>query len=453
LQRCTLLIHNAFLMTIAITIAIAGLLTSTARADDQLSNLHFQVTTVSQEHGEFRSQYVGNNTSPTNSAPGQNSLTSSADNQTSLTMTIFAGYKIWQGAEFYVNPELSGGSGFNKTQGIAGFPNAEIYRVDDPTPKWSLARLYVKQSVGFGGEQESIKDDKNQLAVATDLNRLTLVIGRFSLNDFMDNNSYSHDPRTQFLNWGFMDHGAWDYAADTKGYTWGVLLEYNQRRWAVRLASVMVPAQANQMVMDTNFPQNRGDNVEFEYRYSVGEKPGAARLLVFENHAHMGNYRQTLNTPAYAMDITQSRSNSVKYGAGLNLEQKLTDDLGSFLRASWNDGHTETWAFTEIDQTLSFGLSLKGTRWHRTPDVLGLGFMINGLSQDHRDYLANGGYGFMIGDGTLNYAPEYIAEASYLYKHPSGLDVTGDYQFVQNPAYNSDRGPVSIFAVRLHYEI
>lgn len=415
---------------------------ATAMAEDASSNLHLQSTAVSQEHGDFPSPYSG-----------QNSLTPGADNQTSLTMTVFYGLRIWPGAEFYVNPELAGGSGFNKTTGIAGFPNGEIYRVDDAGPKWNLARLYLKQTFGLGGNQEQIKDDKNQLAETVDIQRITVAAGKFALNDFLDNNTYSHDPRTQFLNWALMDHGAWDYAADTRGYSWGIFFEYNQNKWAVRFASVMVPAQANQMGMDTNVPAARGDNLEFEYRYLLSERPGIARLLLYENHANMGNYRTTINTPAFGLDVTKSRSMSAKYGVGLNTEQVIASDLGSFLRASWNDGHTETWAFTEIDLSFSVGLSLRGSRWKRENDTVGLALIGNGLSQDHRDYLATGGYGFIIGDGKLNYAPEEIAELYYLFKIKDGLDLTGDYQFVQNPAYNADRGPVSIASMRVHYEM
>ena len=411
-------------------------------ADEQSSNLHVQSTIVSQEHGGFPSSYSG-----------QNSLSSSYDEQTSITWTVFGGLRLWKGAEFYVNPELAGGSGFNKTTGIAGFPNGEIYRVDDPSPKWNLARLYLKQSFGFGGDQEQIKDDKNQLAESLDVKRFTVVLGKFALNDFFDSNAYSHDPRTQFLNWALMDYGAWDYAADTRGYSWGLYLEFNEPKWTIRFASVMVPLKANQMEMDTNFPAARGDNLEFEYRYSLSERPGVSRLLLYENHANMGNYRTTINTPSYNMDVTQSRSMSVKYGVGVSAEQAITSDLGAFLRASWDDGHTETWAFTEIDRSLSVGLSLKGTSWKRDADTAGIALIANGLSEDHKDYLAAGGYGFIVGDGRLNYAPEEIGELYYRFKLKDGLDFSGDFQFVQNPAYNADRGPVSIASMRVHYEM
>ena len=256
-----------------------------------------------------------------------------------------------------------------------------------------------------------------------------------------------------------MDNGSWDYAADTRGYSWGFYLEYNDPQWAVRFASVMVPLQANQMEMDKEYPPAMGLNLEFESRWGDSDKKGIARFLAWENHAGMGNYRNTINrrpAPVDAdgnLDVTQTRQMSDKYGFGINIEQALTTDLGTFVRLGWDDGKTETWAFTEIDQNLSIGLSLKGTKWNRPSDVVGAAYMLNGISQDHRDYLALGGMGFIIGDGTLNYGPEHIGEIYYSYRVFPGFDATGDFQYFQNPAYNADRGPVSVCSFRIHYEI
>ncbi len=229
-------------------------------------------------------------------------------------------------------------------------------------------------------------------------------------------------------------------------------LEYNEAKWTFRIASVLEPLQANQMELDTKFSTSRGDNIEFEHRFSLFKRPGAVRVLLFENHANMGNYRSTIDTPSYNMDVAQSRSPTVKYGIATNVEQAFSDLLGVYVRASINDGHTETWAFTEIDQSLAIGAVLKGTGWKRSEDTVGAALVVNGLSDDHRDYLARGGYGFIVGDGKLNYAPEEIIEIYYLLKLMSGLDLTGDFQFVNHPAYNIDRGPVPMFALRLHYE-
>lgn len=420
-------------------------------AEEQSSNFHFQTTSVTQNHGPFNSPYEGNNSvSPTIAG---NSMTPVSESATSLTLTIFGGERLWRGGELYVNPELIGGTGLSHTLGTAGYPNGEIYRVDDSNAKWNLSRLYFKQVIGLGGEQEQIPDDKNQLATQVDVRRLTVAIGKFSLNDFFDNNLFSHDPRTQFLNWSFMDNGAWDYAADTRGYSWGIYLEFNQPRWAVRAASVMVPRYANQLEMDKNVPSHRGDNLEFEYRYKISDSKGVARVMAYENIANMGSYRATLDTSASGMDVTRTRDRRTKYGFGLNLQQEITENFGAFSRLSWNDGHTETWAFTEIDRTMSLGVNANGRLWRRPSDNAGLGFVVNLLSDDHRDYLAAGGYGFIIGDGRLTYGAEQIAEFYYLYHVMDGMGLTGDYQFVINPAYNVDRGPISIFSLRLHYEI
>lgn len=414
--------------------ALALLFPLVCFAETPNTSLHLQVTTVSQEHAPFSSPYQGTN-----------SLTPGYDEQTSLTFTIFGGVRLWNLGELYVNPELTGGSGFDQTRGMAGFPNGEIFRVDNPSPKWNLARLYFRRVINLGGETQSVKDDKNQLADTVSSNNITVVAGKFALNDFFDNNTYSHDPRTQFLNWALMDNGAWDYAADTRGYSWGFMLEYNHEAWSARWASVEVPLQANQLVMDSDIPARRGDNLEIEYRYTGG----VIRALGFMNHANMGNYRAAIDR---GVDVSQTRRASTKYGLGLNLEQKLTENLGAFARLGWNDGSNETWAFAEIDRAFSAGVSAAGSMWGRADDHAGVAVIVNGLSPDHRDYLANDGYGFMIGDGKLNYGLEQIAEAYYLIKIAPALELTADGAYALNPAYNSARGPVSIGSIRIHSE-
>ncbi len=403
--------------------------------------IHFQATTVTQWHPDFSARYSG-----------PNSLSPNSELKTSFTSTLFTGVRLWEGAAVYLDPELSAGSGFSHTLGVAGFPNGEIYRVDNAQPKVSLARFFIRQTFGFGGGKERVNPDQEELGGDVDDYRVTLTLGKFSLTDLFDDNAYSHNPRTQFLNWALMDNGAWDYAADTRGYTEAIALEYNQPRWALRVAIARVPKEANKMALDTNLLKAHGDNVEFEYRYAIGDHPGKLRLFWFENHAHMGSYRETINTPAFGMDITRSRQYRVKYGFGINLEQEVREDLGAFLRAGWNDGRTETWAFTEIDRTLSGGVRLKGTGWGRSNDTVGVAAAINGLSHDHADYLAAGGIGFIIGDGRLTYAPEEIVEAYYQWKPLDRVEITPDTQYIRHPAYNVDRGPVFVAGARFHYE-
>lgn len=436
-------VRNLLKIAGILSLLVCGFDSNAEGHDTSRSNAHLQTTSITQMHPGFNAKYSG-----------ANSLTTDADMQTSLTVTAFAGFRLWNIGELYINPELAGGSGFSRTRGVAAFPNGEIYRVDDAAPKWTLSRMFFKKTLGFSGETEEIKDDLNQLSGVQSVERLTAVVGRFALNDYFDRNTYSHDPRTQFLNWALMDNAAWDYAADTRGYSWGFFLEYNASVWSLRFASVMVPKQANQLELETNFPQYRGDNLEIDYRFKNADQPGAVRILVFDNHANMGDYRASINgAGAGGPDVTLFRSLTEKYGAALNIEQALTSNAGVFGRASWNNGRTESWAFTEADQALSFGGGVKGEAWSSPGDSSGVALMFNGLSAEHRDYLAIGGSGFMLGDGKLNYAPEELLELYYLRHVIQGLDLTGDYQFIQNPGYNSDRGPVSVFSIRVHSQI
>jgi len=407
-------------------------------------NLHAQATVIPQGHLAITSPY---------SLPGS-SLSSQSELNTSVTSTLFTGAKLWSGMEGYLNPEVTAGSGISGVHGIAGFPNGEIYRVgDSAAPRLALSRIYLRQTFGLGGEKEKIEGGPNQLASRQDISRVSVTMGKFSLNDAFDNNAYSHDPRSQFMNWALMDNGAWDYAADTRGYSWGFVVEFNQRDWAVRLASVLEPVSANMMELDTNISQAHGDNLEFEYRYDLWKRPGKARVLAFWNHARMGNYQTTLNDPSLGMNVTNSRTYCGKYGFGLNFEQELTDDVGGFVRLGWNDGATETWAFTEIDQAMSLGVSIKGSLWGRPRDNLGIAYLWNSLSNAHANYLRAGGIGFMVGDGKLNFSPEQIIELYYALKPIEAISLSADLQQVFNPGYNQDRGPVTVISARVHAEL
>ncbi len=418
-------------------------------------NTHFQLTTITQAHFGFHSPYRG-----------VNSLSARYEIPSSVTSTIFLGHKLWRDAYLFINPEESIGAGLSATHGIAGFPNGEIYRVDDPSPKTNLSRLFYQQDFNLGGEQEQIEDDKNQFASKKDGRRITVVAGKFSLNDYFDDNTYAHDPRTQFMNWALMDNGAWDYAADTRGYTWGIYGELHLADWSIRAAFVQEPALANQLDLDGDIVHANSENFEIERRYRLANHAGAVRLLGYVNHARMGNYREAIDgaqathaTP----DVTTTRSYCTKYGFGLNWEQELTADLGVFSRIGWDDGATETWAFTEIDRDVSLGASLKGSAWHRPRDTVGFALILDGLSKDHADYLSAGGLGFIVGDGPLpgtaatgsylSYAPEQALETYYLYQVIKPMSLTADFQFVNHPGYNAARGPVPIYALRMHFEI
>jgi high affinity Mn2+ porin len=403
--------------------------------------IHFQATSITQFHDRFFAPYSG-----------QNSLKPDEPFRTTYTGTLFLGAKLWSGAEVHVNPEVSGGRGLSGTVGVAGFPNGEATRVGSPDPTPYFARYFFRQRFDLGGDTEFVEADQNQLAGAQEKSNFTITLGKMAAGDVFDENSYSHDPRTQFMDWALMANGAWDYPADTRGYTYGLTLELNQPNWAARAGTFMVPTEANGEKFDRNFGKASGNVVEIERSYTLFGKTGVARLLGYANFAHMGGYADALRAAPLNPDISTTREYRIKYGIGLNIEQQITPDLGVFLRAGWNDGRTETWMFTEIDQSVSGGLSLKGYLWARPNDTFGLAGLVNGLSSEHRKYLEAGGLGFIIGDDALRYSPEEILETYYSCGLCKYFYITAAYQFVEHPAYNADRGPANIGTIRLHCE-
>ena len=400
---------------------------------------HFQATSIGQQHGSFPSLYEGDNSLPPHS-----------EFRASVTATAFVSLRLNPHCEFVVNPEIAGGRGFGGVTGIAGFTNGEIPRVAAATPTLYLARGYVRFSIPLGNRMVETAAP----AAPVPATELTLITGKFALTDFFDNNKYSHDPRSQFMNWSLMSNGAWDYPADTRGYTVGAFQEFRTGAWSVRTAAVMEPTTANGGTLDTRVGVNRGVVLESERRYAFAGHGGAARVLVFENLERAGTFRKAMRGAGQLPDLDSTRRNGTKkYGGGLNVEQEVADGIGVFARYGWSDGKTETWAFTEIDRSLSGGVSINGRRWRRKLDTIGVGAVRNFLSGDHRSFLAAGGLGFIIGDGRLNYRPEQIIEAYYALHVSRSWTVTGDFQRVANPAYNRDRGPVSVATVRLHWEM
>jgi len=419
---------------------------STQTAASARYTLHFQATVVDEGDFNFHSPYSGND-----------SLSGKNQRQNSITSTLFMGARLLPGTEVYLNPEIAGGRGLSGANGLAGFPNGEIPRVGDPAPTLSTARLYLLQRIGFGGGREKQDDGNNQLAQTLDADRLTLVAGRFALTDFFDNNAYSHDPRSQFLNWTLMAAGAWDYPADTRGYTWGSMAEYREPDWAARGDFVAEPKQANGQPMDRRIGRANGSVVEVEHSiHLIPDRKGTARMLAYANQADMGSYDDAIQKAAAtgaAPSVSATRAyGRTKYGVSFNADQEISDTLGAFTRDSWNDGRNETWAFAEVDASESAGVEWKPAAWGRPDDRFGLAEVVNELSRPHRRYLSNGGYGFMIGDGALHYGPECVTEAYYRVPLVEHLYVTPDYQFFVNPAYNRDRGPVQVYSVRVHAE-
>ena len=404
---------------------------------------HFQLTTVTQTHPSFSAAYSG-----------KNSLSPDSEHESTVTSTLFLGARLWKRAEIYVNPELSGGSGLSQALGIAGFPNGESFRVGDAQPRIYLARLMLRQSFAAGSEVEPVEEDANQLGGHRPVRRWTVTLGKFGVSDIFDDNAYSHDPRTQFLNWADWTSGAWDYSADTRGYTWGAAVEYNDVQWAARFGATAEPKVANGLEFDKDLRHAYSLMTEFERRYDLRGQKGSARLILFYNRSDMGSYREAIQqsgggTPDVAATRRVGRS---KWGFVVNIEQALSATDGAFFRGSWNDGRNEAWAYAEIERSITAGAVRKRPLPGRKDDEAGIAVIVNALSPDHRDYLAAGGYGFMIGDGRLAYGLEKIAELYYKAAIHKNVWLTAGYQFVENPAYNRDRGPVHVFTLRLHTE-
>jgi high affinity Mn2+ porin len=415
-------------------------------------SLHAQATIINQFKPGFSAPYTGDN-----------SLHPEKESQTSITNTIFAGARLWKGASIFVNPELAGGSGLSQALGIASATNGETFRIGNPAPKIYVARLYYHQvfaildrSIAIDSQFVQMSSDANQLATREPIKYFAITVGKIGIADYFDDNKFSHDPRSQFMSWALMDNGAWDYPANTRGYTPSVVLEYVSPKHELRYAFSLVPVTANGSIMDWNIAKAGSNNLEYTHRHKIRNKKGAIRFLAFFNNAFMGNYQQSIALNPTNPDIKSTRKyGHTKYGFTLNAEQNFTKDLGGFFRASWNNGKNETWAFTEIDRSISAGLSLTGMRWKRESDNVGLAYVASGISKDHRAYLKAGGKGFMLGDGNLNYALEHLTEFYYsaeLVKNQ--IYLTGAYQLVVNPGYNHDRkGPVNVLSVRLHLNI
>ncbi len=411
-------------------------------------DIHAQATYIYQYQPAFHSPYSG-----------QNSLKGAEDKENSITSTLYIGIRLWQGAEIYINPEVAGGSGLSGAFGLAASTNGETFRVGDPSPTLYLARGYFTQTFQLGkAGTTNIPEAYNELGGGKPDNYLKFYIGKMALSDIFDNNAYAASPRTQFMNWCLMNNGAWDYAANLRGYTYAFAAVLQQGNMAYKAALATLPVTANGSDLNTDLTQEYAINAEIDRTIKIHKRTGNIRLLGYMNDGHMGNYTEALQqagTGGIPNVISTREYGRTKTGIGLSADQQINDFMGAFLRAGWNDGKNETWAFTEAEREISAGISLTGSKWHRDNDNLALAIDVNGLSKSHRDYLAAGGLGFQLGDGALSYANESALELYYTYKpnQASGLWLTADYQFVLNPGYNADRGPVNVFSFRLHIEL
>ncbi len=373
-------------------------------------------------------------------------------------MTLFTGLELTHSTEILFDPEITQGHGISDALGLAGFTNLDVVRNPDLGSAPYIARVMIHQIIPLS--RESSAQPRGPLSLLTQLpvRRLELRGGKMALTDFFDVNAVGGDDHLQFLNWTDVNNGAYDYAADTRGYTYDVMLEYDDRAWAVRFAEALMPKVANGIQLDWNVRRARAENLEIELHPHVfAARPTAVRLLSYVNHANMGDYREAValflagKTPQPIIEDTR-RQGRIKYGFGVNLEQQLTASLRAFARFGWNEGRHESFAYTEVNQAFNLGADYRGDRWRRRHDKIGVAFISNAISKDHQEYLRLGGLGFLLGDGNLNYGRENIVESYYDAHFWRGVYGAFDLQHINNPGYNRDRGPVWVPALRLHVE-
>jgi high affinity Mn2+ porin len=406
--------------------------------------IHAQSTFEDQYHPAFRS-----------SVRGPNSLDPGSRGDETFDATLYAGFRPWAGGEVWVNPEIDQGFGLSDTLGIAAFTSAEAYKVGAAAPYVRVPHLFFRQTVDLGGERQKIDPDLNVLGGSQTANRFVVTIGKFGVNDIFDTNTYAHDPRQDFSNWALVDAGTFDYAADAWGLTYGIAGEWYQDWWTLRLGGFALSRVPNSAALDTSGSQVQYDG-ELEERHTILGMAGKFKVLAFLTRGRMGDFNDAIalseetRKPASIAAVRNYRSRT---GISVNLEQAITAELGAFMRAGLAEGGTEAYEFTDIDKTFSVGLSLQGKSWGRPDDTIGLATVVDDISRRDKNFLNSGGLGILVGDGSLpDSGPEQAVEAYYSYALASFAHVTADYQFINNPAYNRDRGPVSVLGARIHLQ-
>jgi high affinity Mn2+ porin len=425
----------------------AAIAPTPAPADTDRVNFHGQLTFTEQAYPAIRSPYEG-----PNSLPGSGQGREIAD------VTLYAGVRLWQGAELWISPEIDQGFGIGDVHGVAGFPSAEAFKMGRSYPYARVQRAFVRQTINLGGDTQNVAADVNQFAGSQTANRLTLTLGRFAITDIFDTNAYANNPKNDFLNWSVINAGTFDYAGDGWGITYGAAAEWYQGNWTVRggiFDLSKTPAggiSPDSGQLDSSFGQFQLVG-EIERRYQLWDQPGVVKITGFLSRGRAGQYADAIALAAITggpADINAVRKYDSRPGLSLNIQQQISDDIGVFGRVGWADGHVEPWDFTDIDGTISAGASLSGKLWARPGDTAGIAGVVNSISSIHEAFLNAGGLGILVGDGMLPHPGlEQIVEAYYQLP-VSIFKLTLDYQFILNPAYNTDRGPASVFGVRLH---
>ncbi len=431
-------------------------------------NIHAQTTLIQNFQPGFGALYSG-----------PNSLQPFRDREGTITADLFLGAPLWQGAEFHADFLMWQGFGLSDSFGLEAFPNSDAYKAGSASPRFMFSHFFARQTIGFGGEQEDVPDGQFTLPGKRDISRLTITAGKLNMAELFDQNTYNHDGHTQFMSWA-STMLTWDYPADTIGFTTGLAFDFNQPDWALRfgwfqLPSIpngftsddrifLYPVEPGEITSDGNFWKEWGMMTEFERRWKICEHPGAVRLQAWVDHGLLASYNAATtllvaspppaNTPPGAeITVPQAAfSYRSKYGFGVNWEQELVKNVGTFGRVGWQDGETATAAFTDVDWTVQLGVSVKGAGWHRPNDTFGILGNLAGASSDQQAFLKAGGTGLLNGDGNLTYACEKSLETYYDFSLAAGCRFALDYQFFADPAFNSDRGPVNVFAARLHWE-
>ena len=388
---------------------------------------------------------------------GPNSLENHGDNEGTQTYGVYFGSRLTSRLQVYLDAEMARGAGVSHAVGLGGITNGDVIRqgtVDLGSGPY-VARAFLRYLIPLSEETAPVERGADHLPGREAVRRVEVKVGKLAASDDFDQNRYANSTRSQFLDWGLFNNSAWDFAADTRGYTKGLLVAWVEPCFALRFGSFQMPTQANGNVFDSDLRRARGDNLEL----TLGRPGGGGtivRLLAYRNLARMGIYREALAraaaTGTVPSIVADDRPGRVKYGFGLNLEQPLAQEgeTGVFLRLGWDDGKTESFAFTEVDRHASAGLQLAGNAWGRAADRFAIAVLVHGLSPEHRDYLAAGGAGFLLGDGRLRYGEETIGEAYYRVQIGKWLQVSPDFQYVRNPGYNRDRGPARVWTLRVN---